>query len=98
MILTYLCTNSALLIKLIASNLIMWAEARPQDTCHLLENLPLPKVGVEWEVLGDQWRNIAQRKSHKYCKVISRVPKVYCFHEMGCIKKLDPLAPVNKGC
>ena len=34
MILTCLNTNPELLIKLAASNLSMWTDTRPWDTCH----------------------------------------------------------------
>ena len=30
---------------------------------------------VGWEVLGDHWRDMASRKSHKYCTVSGRVAK-----------------------
>ena len=65
MILTHININPELLIKLVASMLRMWAEADPWHTL-----LPLGKSSaflgrVGWEVLGDQWRGMTSRKSHK---------------------------------
>ena len=74
--LTYLNINSELMIKRVASNLSMWAKVHPWDTCHPQRNPLLPQVRVEWEILGDQWRDMASHKSHKYCTVNGRVSKM----------------------
>ena len=62
MISIYLNINLELLIKLVASNLSMWAEGHPYDT---------------WHPQGNPLRGMASRKSYKYWIVSGRGPKVF---------------------
>ena len=64
--------------------------------------LQLPQIRIRWEVLGDQWRGMPSGKSHKYCTVSGRVPKVSkltVFRKVGKLKTQILGQPVNnKGC
>ena len=52
----------------------MGDEAHPQDFCHPPGKSSASLGRFDWEALGDQWHDMASRKSHKGCTMKCWVP------------------------
>ena len=102
MILTYININPELLINLVVSNLKMWAEAHPQDTCQPQGNPLTPYGRAESEAPNDQMSGMSPRKPHNHCTTNGREPWAPGLTLIGNVGELKHLIFEqqlnNKGC